>query len=92
MTKQDNKASFFSRAWRLYRDGFRGMSKTGRILWLIIIVKLFVMFAVLRPFFFPNHTKRQAREHGISGAEWVQQDLIERAVKDTTTTSLHPQD
>lgn len=55
------------------------MAKT---LWLIIIVKLFIMFAVLRPFFFPNHTRQQAQAHGISGSEWIQQDIIERANKD----------
>ncbi len=66
------------RAWRMYAEGFRGLSRTSRLLWLIVFIKLFVMFAVLKPFFFPNHTKRQAAEHGISGSEWVQQDLIDR--------------
>lgn len=37
--------------WRFYRDGFRHMT-WGRTLWVIIIVKLVVMFAVLRLFFF----------------------------------------
>jgi hypothetical protein len=30
------------------------MSRTGRTLWIIILVKLFIMFAVLKPFFFPD--------------------------------------
>lgn len=62
----------------MYADGFRGLSKTSRLLWLIVFIKLFVMFAVLKPFFFPNHTKRQASERGITASEWVQQDLIDR--------------
>lgn len=33
-----------------YRDGFRRMT-TGRILWKIILIKLFVIFIVLRIFF-----------------------------------------
>lgn len=37
--------------WRFYRDGFRSMT-WGRTLWIIIVVKLFVMFAILRVFFF----------------------------------------
>ncbi len=37
--------------WRFYRDGFREMT-WGRTLWIIILVKLFVLFAVLRVFFF----------------------------------------
>lgn len=36
---------------RFYADGFRQMT-WGRTLWIIIAVKLFVMFAVLRVFFF----------------------------------------
>lgn len=36
--------------WRFYRDGFREMT-WGRTLWILILVKLFVLFAVLRVFF-----------------------------------------
>lgn len=39
------------KAWQLYADGFRQMT-WGRTLWVIILVKLFVLFAVLRLFFF----------------------------------------
>jgi uncharacterized protein DUF4492 len=39
--------------YRFYRDGFRGMT-LGRKLWKIILIKLFVMFVVLKLFFFPN--------------------------------------
>ena len=34
-----------------YRDGFREM-RVGRTLWAIILIKLFIMFAVLKLFFF----------------------------------------
>ncbi|HLE12232.1 MAG: DUF4492 domain-containing protein [Bdellovibrionales bacterium RIFOXYD12_FULL_39_22] len=37
-----------------YIDGFRTM-KVGRKLWVIILLKLFVMFAILKFFFFPNY-------------------------------------
>ncbi|HIJ91086.1 MAG: DUF4492 domain-containing protein [Desulfobulbaceae bacterium] len=37
-----------------YRDGFRSMV-IGRSLWKIIAIKLFIMFAVLKLFFFPNY-------------------------------------
>lgn len=43
-----------SKIYRFYRDGFRNMT-TGKTLWKIIIVKLFIMFAVLKMFFFPNY-------------------------------------
>lgn len=38
----------------MYVDGFKNMSKTSRLLWVIILVKLFIMFAILKVFFFPN--------------------------------------
>lgn len=40
--------------WNFYYNGFRGMGQWGRQVWAIIIVKLFIMFAILRIFFFPN--------------------------------------
>lgn len=39
-----------------YREGFRSMV-VGRSLWKIIVIKLFIMFAVLKIFFFPNYLK-----------------------------------
>jgi hypothetical protein len=40
--------------YSFYRDGFRRM-RVGKKLWAIILIKLFIMFAVLKVFFFPNH-------------------------------------
>jgi hypothetical protein len=40
----------------LYYDGFRSMT-VGKRLWLIILVKLFIMFAVFRLFFFHDFLK-----------------------------------
>lgn len=37
----------------LYVDGFRNMT-VGRSLWALIIVKLLLLFAVLKIFFFPD--------------------------------------
>jgi len=37
----------------LYRDGFRHMV-LGRTLWKIVIIKLIIMFGVLKLFFFPD--------------------------------------
>ena len=42
-----------ARVYRFYRDGFRQMT-VGRTLWKIIFIKLFIMFAVLKAFFFPD--------------------------------------
>jgi len=43
----------FKNAFCLYYDGFRSMV-LGRTLWKIILIKLFIMFAILKVFFFPN--------------------------------------
>lgn len=51
LTKKDN---IFKRVFSFYYEGFRSMT-WGKTLWLIIFVKLFIMFAVLRVFFFPNY-------------------------------------
>ena len=42
------------KAYRLYRDGFRRMT-LGKTLWKIILIKLVILFAVLKLFFFPNY-------------------------------------
>ncbi len=52
---------FFYRVYDLYADGFRNMT-LGRTLWAIILIKLFIMFAILKVFFFPNDIKSNAPE------------------------------
>lgn len=42
------------RVYRFYRDGFREMSSLGRTLWIVILIKLFIIFFVLKLFFFPD--------------------------------------
>ena len=43
--------------FRFYYEGF-GRMTWGRKLWGIILLKLFIMFAILRLFFFPDLLKR----------------------------------
>ncbi|MGQ1945906.1 DUF4492 domain-containing protein [Geofilum sp. OHC36d9] len=40
-----------------YIEGFKTMPNWARTLWIIILVKLFVMFVVLKLFFFQNEMK-----------------------------------
>ena len=42
--------------FEFYRDGFKSMT-WGRTLWIFILVKLFVMFVILRIFFFTPYLK-----------------------------------
>ena len=41
----------FYAVFRFYNEGFRNMT-WGRQLWLLILIKLFILFVVLRIFFF----------------------------------------
>ncbi len=51
------KAScFFRSIFFLYYDGFRNMT-VGKKLWSIILVKLFIIFVLLKLFFFPDFLK-----------------------------------
>lgn len=44
------------RIFRFYRDGFKSMT-IGRTLWLVIILKLILILAVMKLFFFPDVLK-----------------------------------
>lgn len=59
--------------WNLYYDGFRSMT-LGRTLWAVILVKLFIIFVVLKLFFFPNYIKEHADEG--QEAEFVSTELL----------------
>ena len=69
------KRGFIYRVFDLYYDGFRSMT-LGKTLWLVILIKLFIMFFVLKLFFFPNFI----REHSKGGddAEFVEKEMLKR--------------
>jgi len=46
------KYSLLNRILFFYYDGFTNLSWWGRKVWIIIIIKLFIIFAVLKIFFF----------------------------------------
>jgi len=50
------KDNLLLKIFRLYYEGFRDMN-VGKRLWLIILIKLFIMFAILKIFFFPDFLK-----------------------------------
>jgi len=51
----------------LYYDGFRNM-KTGKTLWLIIAIKLFVLLVIIKWLFFPNFLKTRFTNDADRGA------------------------
>jgi len=73
-----NKSSFFYKAFDLYYDGFRSMT-LGKTLWLIIAIKLFIMFAILKVFFFPNfigqHTEKGGEADFVAGQLEMRNDV-----------------
>ena len=70
-----NKNSFLYKVYDLYVDGFRHM-RLGKTLWAIILIKLFIIFVVLKIFFFPNFLKQNAKG---DEASYVATELVERA-------------
>lgn len=42
------------KAWNLYYEGFKYMPRWGRTLWLIVIIKLSIMFLVFKLWLMPN--------------------------------------
>lgn len=49
--------SFWRRVIDLYVDGFRNMT-VGRQLWMLIIIKLVVIFVIMKMLFFPDLLQR----------------------------------
>ena len=72
-----NKKSFLYRAFDLYYDGFKNMT-LGKTLWAVIIIKLFIMFAILKFFFFPNFIHQNAKDGGEAG--FVSSEMIKRTI------------
>jgi len=66
----------FRNFYLFFRDGFRSMT-IGRTLWMIVLIKLFILFAILRVFFFP-HFLNSNFDTESQKADYVRSELIER--------------
>ena len=73
---QKNSQGFWWRVFHLYYDGFRSMT-LGKTLWLIIAIKLFIFFVIIKMIFFPNFlsTKCDSEEEKT---EYVRHQLVDR--------------
>ena len=67
----------FKKLYLFYREGFSNMT-VGKKLWLIVIVKLFIMFGILKVFFFPNQLKQNFGSDTERGNH-VTNELIDRS-------------
>lgn len=69
-------STFTRRVWDLYYDGFRSMT-IGKTLWMIILVKLFIFFVIMKMLFFPNILKRDY-DNDEERAEHVRSELLNK--------------
>ena len=61
------------RVINFYLDGFRNISSLGLKLWLIIFIKLFIMFAILKIFFFNDFLDNKFDTDNEKGVYIIQQ-------------------
>ena len=70
--------STLTNIWNFYIEGFKNMT-WGRPLWILIFLKVIILFAVLRAFFFQpvlaGKTEEQKIEH--VGMELIKQNVIQ---------------
>ncbi|MFA5814164.1 MAG: DUF4492 domain-containing protein [Bacteroidales bacterium] len=57
MPKKSERSVLY-KVWRFYIDGFKDLSVWGRSVWIIILIKLFILFVVIRLFFMPDVLKK----------------------------------
>ena len=69
--------------WEFYRDGFRSMT-IGRTLWKLILIKLFIMFVILKLFFFPAFLKGTSTQEK---QDYVGQELVSRLADENSLTN-----
>ena len=77
-------ADKISAVWRFYRDSFRNMTWGRPLVWLILL-KLFILFAILRVFFFKPAFSGMTQEQK---SEAVGERLIQDTHNHTDTLNL----
>ncbi len=70
------RKGFWARAVDLYVDGFRSMT-VGKTLWLIIAIKIFVFFVIIKILFFPNFLASKS-DSDEGKAQYVREQLLDR--------------
>ena len=72
----ETRQGFWSQVFHLYYDGFRSMT-VGKTLWLIIAIKLFIFFVIIKMIFFPNFLSTKG-DTDQEKTEYVRQQLVDR--------------
>ena len=65
------------RIFRFYYEGFRSMT-LGKTLWTLILIKLFIMFVILKIFFFPRYLNQFDTNN--EKEKYISKELIDRAL------------
>lgn len=60
---------------RFYYEGFRNMSWWGRKVWIIVLIKLFIIFFILKIFFFKDFLDRKY-DNDEQKSEYILDNLI----------------
>jgi flagellar basal body-associated protein FliL len=68
----------FKRILFFYIDGFKNLSDLGKKIWVIVIIKLVVIFVVLKVFFFPTINSQ------VKGEKAKSQLYVKQLTKITT--------
>ena len=68
--------NWFKRVFNFYRDGFKSMT-VGKTLWLIIGIKLFIFFVIIRWIFFPDFLSSKS-DDDQGKAQYVREQLVNR--------------
>lgn len=69
------KQGLLSRIFHLYYDGFRTMT-LGKTLWAVILIKLAIIFLVLKLFFFPDFINTNTKNGDKAG--FVSKEILSR--------------
>lgn len=72
--ESQKRPNWFKRVFYFYRDGFRSMT-VGKTLWLIILIKLFIFFVIIRWIFFPNFLSSKS-DSDEGKAQYVREQLV----------------
>lgn len=70
-------AHWLNAIYVFYRDGFKSMT-VGKTLWGIALIKLFIMFAVLKVFFFPDYLNARFKQDKDK-ANYVETELVSKS-------------
>ncbi|MCF8295135.1 MAG: DUF4492 domain-containing protein [Bacteroidales bacterium] len=65
---------YATRIFNFYKEGFQSMTY-GKTLWIIILIKLFIMFAILKLFFFQDDLSNRAQTEQEK-SDYVLEQLI----------------